>query len=240
MRTINKMSAAILVGICSAAGLYAQDFNGREHPMNVLLTFSSEGELTSSERVSGQVTTTVYQNKILVERLGNREFLEYLVEIGVIQSISGWSLAFFSSTEGEGYEVGTYITRKGQSPINVSAYLDIATERTIEGVKGRIIENESTGFYFEVGSGVSVAIGNLYLEDELVASGIARTAFAYRFEENGVVDSRDELLGGVITSITGYIEDDDGLNDDDFLSLIEGVVRFSSGRRIVLPSDVNL
>jgi hypothetical protein len=237
MKIINKASIAVLALASTVLGIQAQEFNAREHPMIVSLVFSSEGALTSNERVSGPVTVTNYQQNVLVERVGNRQFLEYLLEIGVIQSISGWSLVFVSSTEGEGYEVGTYISRRGGSLINVSGYLDIQSQNGIEAVRGQIVENDDTGAYLETGSGVGVAIGNLYIEDEWAASGILRTRFGYFFRENGINETDDELLGGVIASITGYIGDDDDSDDDEELSLIEGTVRFSAGRRIFLSND---
>lgn len=238
MKKINKASTAFIALAFANAGVHAQDFNGREHALNVSLTFSSEGETTSSERVSGLTTITNYQNKIVVERLGNRQFLEFLVEEGVIPSISGWSIRYFSSTGGEGYEVGTFIVKRDQDPINVSAYLDISASQNIESVRGRINENETAETYLETGNGNGVAIGNLYLEDELVASGILRTRFAYTIRENGVDETIDELRGGSLTCITGFIEaeeDTDEIDDEIPLALIEGSVRLGEGKRITLP-----
>lgn len=66
-----------------------------------------------------------YQSRIATSRLGNREFLGFLVSEGVIPSISGWSLKAVYNEENA---IPTfYITKPGSMPIYVGNYFDMQT-----------------------------------------------------------------------------------------------------------------
>lgn len=66
-----------------------------------------------------------FQSRIATARLGNREFLGFLVSEGVIPSINGWSLKAIYNEEST---IPTYyITKLGSAPVYVGDYFEMQT-----------------------------------------------------------------------------------------------------------------
>ncbi|WP_035601353.1 hypothetical protein [Haloferula sp. BvORR071] len=83
-----------------------------------------------------------YQSRMVTARLGNREFLGFLVSEGVISSVSGWSL---KAIYNEASSIPTfYITRPGSAPIYVGNYFDMQTYGEASAVNATSFERFNT------------------------------------------------------------------------------------------------
>jgi len=69
------------------------------------------------------------------------ELLNLLVTKGVIPSITGWSISYFTDLSGQ--NVGAYIVKTGATPISVDAYLSIG--KTTGALQGTATATATTG-----------------------------------------------------------------------------------------------
>jgi len=69
------------------------------------------------------------------------ELLNLLVTKGVIPSITGWSISYFTDLSGQ--NVGAYIVKTGATPISIDAYLNIG--KTTGALQGTATATATTG-----------------------------------------------------------------------------------------------
>lgn len=91
----------------------------------------------SGDTITKSTYTYEEGSKIATYKISNKEFLEALVEEGVIQNIFGWALV---TVDADDVGSGTFITKKDAEPINVDQYLytewgDVEAEAEQESTK---------------------------------------------------------------------------------------------------------
>jgi hypothetical protein len=120
-----------------AMGTYAQadpaQDNLRSHQLTVSLKGHYEGEATSKHNNNG-VLKSVTQ-KILTQKISNKQILEALVDNGLINSIKGWSLILV--TDDEANIVGVFIDKKKNIPIDITQYFNANAGDDLTEVKGK-------------------------------------------------------------------------------------------------------
>jgi hypothetical protein len=186
-----------------------------------------------------------YQSRIATARLGNREFLGFLVSEGVISSISGWSLKAVYNEEDS---IPTYyITRAGSAPIYVGDYFEMSTFGQADAVNATSVERfNSIGeplsssfrdesltksetfltFSTQAGAGTEGSTMNIQgMWQHTLSLRPIRTS-------GGTVEYRYLNGPGSLYNISGSIDDviSDGAGGfDNYQSIIEGSWYFAAG-----------
>lgn len=112
--------------LANAQGTPSTPVAGTQHSLALGLVISSQGTTTTKIKTRGSTTiTTVTEPIIVTKRFSNRELLNLLVTKGVITSITGWSLSYYTDLTGQ--NVGTYIVKSGATPIKIDSYLSLGT-----------------------------------------------------------------------------------------------------------------
>lgn len=185
-----------------------------------------------------------YQSRIATSRIGNREFLGFLVSAGVIPSINGWSLkAIYNEDDPIPF---FYITRPGSAPIYVGNYFDMSTYGQADAVNATSFERfnsagdtiassfrddsltkSETFLTFSTQSGTGTEGSTMHIQgmwQHTLSLRPVRTSDGteYRYI-NGL---------GTLYNISGSIDDvvSDGQGGfDNFQSILEGTWIFASG-----------
>ena len=86
-----------------------------------------------------------WTQKIITQKVSNKEILEALVDEGVINDIKGWSIVLSSNDSAE--ITGTWITKKKNTPINISEFFDAKAtdDLTVSSYKGKFSGKNDEG-----------------------------------------------------------------------------------------------
>ncbi|HVJ47046.1 MAG TPA: hypothetical protein VM511_11710 [Luteolibacter sp.] len=118
------MKSVIYAGIgalaLSASSVFAQG-QVNQHNVTINLKVTFEGPEQYKETETSSKYTETSKSKFVVGKFSNKEFLEALVEDGLISEIKGWSVVLLVDQDGD--EISLFITKKNTSPIDVSDYL---------------------------------------------------------------------------------------------------------------------
>jgi hypothetical protein len=100
----------------TGTGLFAKDETGRMLRERIPV-FENEYWRDNTRQ---SVYTYEYASKVVRYKLSNKEFLEFIRDdVGLIDDIRGWALAFLTVGEESGI---AYITKRGEAPIDVSQH----------------------------------------------------------------------------------------------------------------------
>lgn len=196
--------------------------NGRSHKLTVSLKAHFEGAKKYDEKSNGDVK---FSQKILTQKISNKEILEGLVNEGVIADIKGWSLILVTNNDAD--IVGIYIEKKNNVPIDVTQYFSAGSESEIESNNGKhnakkamttvTTEKKSLG-------GIMFDIDDVMLE----ARGLLtrRTDFSkdeeLEVEEEFVKDAK-------FSDMTGVFSDD--AEEEEEEGLVTGSLKAAKGKK---------
>ena len=134
------VAALTMVGAITQAA--AQENNARSHQLTTSLKIEVEGEEEVKDKDNGDSKWT---QKIITQKVSNKEILEALVDEGVINDIKGWSIVLSSNDSAE--ITGTWITKKKNTPINISEFFDAKAtdDLTVSSYKGKFSGKNDEG-----------------------------------------------------------------------------------------------
>ena len=218
-----------------------------EHKATLALTLAGQGDETVKTSGAGSGTVTVnYQAAIETHKLSNKELLTLLDENHVLPpgGISGWTISIISR---DGELVESYITKSGRPPINISNYLNVNAEDSLDGYSGKEVTKTSPPSYTVNESYSFKALASISTEElgdyNFVTEGL--------YIGNGTYKDGIDTLGAFsFSSILGVLKgsfaaptvsgDGFDFNDDDLSdggdSIIEGWINATSGKVINLAS----
>lgn len=161
MKTMIQIPLVLSGLVLASAGANAQGTSttpvaGTQHELVLGLAISSQGTSTTQTRTRGSTTiTTVTQPIIVTKRFSNKELLNLLVTKGVITSITGWSVSYFTDLTGQNF--GAYIVKSGATPINIGSYLNLgASTATLQQSSSQTRTSGTTTTTTVTGSNLSL------------------------------------------------------------------------------------
>ncbi|MDF1712040.1 MAG: hypothetical protein P1U90_07350 [Akkermansiaceae bacterium] len=130
--TFTAVASFTMVGAITQAA--AQEANARAHQLTTSLKIDVEGEEEVKNKDNGD---SKWSQKVITQKVSNKEILEALVDAGVINDIKGWSIVLSSNDSAE--VTGTWITKKKNTPINISEFFNAnaTDDLTISSYKGK-------------------------------------------------------------------------------------------------------
>jgi len=264
MHAIHKLSAAMaLASLTAATHAHADPGKGTVGNMTIRLVeqftdpslpakdkhgriitprFLTYENFFSTSNNNRRVETYEYGSKITTFRISNKEFLEVLVEEGVIPEIRGWAVVVVEADD----EFGIFIEKRGERPIDVSEFLIISGHQSeaeafqenyrfvsTEVFSSGVVTERETG-NFRAFALVDVSFQAVDVEMELQGM-LLETQTLRTF---GMGDGRyTQWIPGArnINNITGWLSFDDGW-DDEFPSVITGSISAAAGRQVDLSN----
>ncbi len=214
-----------------------------EHKATLALTLASQGseKYTTNGTPPGTVTES-FQAAIETRKLSNKELLLLLDTKHVLPpgGISGWTISIISS---DGKLQQSFITKKGAAPINISNYLQVSAENSLDAYNGKNVTKFSPNSTTTSGSYSFKGFASIST-DQLAG---------YNFETEGLFigngtfkDGLDTLGAFSFSSILGVLRGSNsgqgaaavGFNFDDSDysdggdSIIEGWITATAGKSI--------
>lgn len=171
----------------SVPTLPSRDYQGAVLPDGGL-TYSNEYETTSG---SSSTYTTEIGSRTRSTRFSNRQFLESMVELGVITEITGWSIVMV--TPGSYRPTATYsnvgvmfLVRRGFTPISIASRLTVNYDQS----NGMFANGRAT-------------VRSTYLSDSRGAANVTASGrWSYSAQSIVSYDLRDENGVGFYASMT--------------------------------------
>lgn len=217
MKTINYLAVTIAtLALYSGGSAVAQ--GTYEHKLTTALVLSEQIDNPDRETSSG----VSYSSFIYKQKITNRNLLEILVDEGVINEITGWSIVAISE---DGDIQGFALTKRGRAPVDVSDYFQLGSDPNVSySFKG--FQNYNTEIYTENYS--SQALGYLdfrTLDDslELYLDAMVKKYGTY-FEDELENYDVDKLYSASIEKGIGDLYD-----FDEFIGNVEGSYKVSKG-----------
>jgi hypothetical protein len=138
--TFTAVASFTMVGAITQAA--AQEANARAHQLTTSLKIDVEGEEEVKNKDNGD---SKWSQKVITQKVSNKEILEALVDAGVINDIKGWSIVLSSNDSAE--VTGTWITKKKNTPINISEFFNAnaTDDLTISSYKGKFSGKKDEG-----------------------------------------------------------------------------------------------
>ncbi|MFZ9936137.1 MAG: hypothetical protein ACO3JG_03665 [Luteolibacter sp.] len=217
--------------IALAANVEANGFSGdyREHNVTIALKLSMEADQNYQETQNGYKAS----QKIVTEKVSNRQILEALREEGVIDDIKGWKIK--ALTSGAGNVVGIFLTKKNEDPIDVSEFCDLKIHYVLEAYAERLKENNQGDDDYEkkfniLGTGsLDISIGDFRTD----TCGIVKLAAKESYKEDGEdFVSMSVTKKASLENIVG-----EALEEDEPFGVIEGSMKAGEGRATDLEMD---
>jgi hypothetical protein len=219
--TMKAILPAAIASLALTAFVQASDY--REHNLTISLRISTQENEKFKETNNGYKAS----QRIVSERISNKEILEVLVDEGVIPEIRGWSLKVL--TNGAGVIDGFYLTKKNHAAINVSAYFEYDIYFSIEAFKERFSENNSGKEKFDydfniLGSGyLDIVIGDFYTDTCSLVTLIGRETSR---KDGSNVDSESVTRSASFENIVG-----EAYFDDEPYGIVVGFVKAVEGKK---------
>jgi len=249
MKISMKMPVALAALVVAHA---AHAVDGYSHPVTIALTESVEGEENVSQSVSSKTvngvetstTTTNSSNKIVASKIGNKEVLEKLLDLGAfppaVRSITGYSIQLLLDQNGDA--VGLYAIKAGVTPVSIDAFLTVdyglgissGSAKTVVTVKGADETTVASDAFKDTDLiAIQLTDGEVDGATLVAVQGIANTTGKGAFN-----DTKDPVIDlTTISSIsasnlTGATQD-----EDDNVSIFQGSFKVAAGKKIELPDD---
>jgi len=195
----------------------------RLHKLTVSLKAQYEGDYKLDKKNNGDEKES---QKIQTKKISTKEILEGLVTEGVISSIQGWSL--YLATNDNGEITGTYISKKANTPIDVSQYFDAYTTQSIEAFNTKYNAKRdvlSGSYTYKSLASVSLNMSSL----SLLSSGIMETKTTISGEDLSTdnPDVKELVKSSKISDLSGQFE---GKNE----GLVTGSIKAGKGKDITV------
>ena len=223
----------VLATTLSLQSLIAEDIPVRSHPVTLNLTFHSQGEEKSTEKISNGTTTTSYSAPIIKEKFSNKELLNRLLQDTVIDSVSGWTLrAYYDEDTCEPYGDGIYIEKKGKQPIGIMSLYAAELKQVMfaDAYKGQATE-KSNGVSTDKGTGSTTGQMMFSLNGSPRIHGTLNSSWAYSDYEDANTDTSQTLISrATSTNISGVIPTAFGEK------MVTGSVSLAAGTRVMMPN----
>jgi hypothetical protein len=231
-----KATTPLKVAIASLALAAYGHANGiedeyREHNVTIALKLSTEGEEKFEENNNGFKAS----QKIVTQKISNKQLLEALVEEGVIDSIKGWSIKALTS----GSKIaGFFLVKKNHDPVDISEYFDYDVSFVLEQYKEKLKETDNVekyeNHYHILATGYfDLLIGDFSTETNCLVTVSGREY--YKGQEVKVEsESAEWIKKAAFEKIVG-----EAYEDDEPFGVIEGSVKAGEGKKTDLeePND---
>ena len=231
MKYRSFVQAGIAVLTLASSHAFAQTTKVYEHGVTLTLTEYSEGEEKTTTSVNSAREVNTYKSTFVTRKFGNKQFLEGLVEAGVISSISGWSLKLIVSPQG-GLPV-LFITKANTPPINVSSFIGVQTYDVVEEYTDT--ETDFTnGNFTDVETWNERGYAEVFVDVpgfDTMLDGAYYSKHSYRSQYTSATDIETEdekILSANLYSFVGVNTDTEDEND----SFVEGSAAVGAGRLI--------
>jgi hypothetical protein len=231
MKYRSFVQAGIAVLTLASSHAFAQATKAYEHGVTLTLTEYSEGEVKETNSVNSSREVNTEKSTFVTSKFSNKQFLDGLVEDGLISSISGWSLKLIVSQEG-GLPV-LYIVKKGTDPIDVSDYIGFETYDVVEEYSET--ETEFTnGNFTDKGTWNERGYSEVFVDVpgfDTMLDGAYYSKHSYSYEDNVVQEFEKEdvkLLSANLYSFVGVNTD----TEDEIESFVEGSAAVGSGKLV--------
>ncbi len=222
----------VLATALSLQSLIAEDIPVRSHPVTLNLTFHSQGEEKSTEKISNGTTTTSYSAPIIKEKFGNKELLKRLELDKVIDSVSGWTLrAYYDEDTCEPYGDGIYIEKKGKQPIGIMSLYAAELKQVMfaDAYKGQATE-KSNGVSTDKGTGSTTGQMMFSFGGTPRIHGTLNSSWVYSdYEDANTSTSQTLISRATSTNFSGVISTASGEK------MVTGSVSLGAGTRIMMP-----
>jgi hypothetical protein len=223
--------------LAAGAGVHAAESQQVVMAFNI----SSEGPLVVRERGN----STLVRQDIIVERYSNREFLQEMVDEGLIDEVRGWSVVRVKDdVQGD---LGMFVIRRGSSSIDVNDRL--ALESLSEPVEARVslevvsngnTRSRETTLQRRI-AGIRVTSADAEINGRGALSEFTASRNGEQFQSSASLDA----VVGTFSSILGVGAGADGSGelaaaqpvDGNEDALVEGFVRFFRGQPFDLIID---
>ena len=209
---------------------FAQD-EAYEHGVTLTLTQYLEGAETVKTSVNSSREVNTYKSVFLVRKFSNKQFLEALVDDGVISSISGWALKLLQTTDGD--IIGLYIVKKNVNPIDVSSYVGFNTNEIVEEYNET--ETDFTnGNFTDKGTFNERGTASVFVNVpglNVMTNGAYYSKHSYSYEDNVVSEFEtydEKLTSANIYNLVGVPTPEEEEGD----SIVEGSVAVGSGKLV--------
>lgn len=248
-----KLKSAIYAGIgalaLSASSVFAQG-QVNQHNVTINLKVTFEGPVQYKTTESSSKDTWSSKSKFVVGKFSNKEFLEALVEDGLISDIKGWSVVLLVDQDGD--PISLFITKKNTSPIDVSDYLDYDNDYVVSEWDYKEVEY-SNGDYEETDKWTERGKSKVWLELPYLCTTL-RGSYTGKFESTYFDDDSSEAkalpegyyeksTGGSFDSLVGagpygYLDDEDVLSkgsseeESDNEVLVEGSITLGGAKLV--------
>jgi len=224
--TLYILPVAIVSLTMAVASVQAEDLpdnNARQHKLTTSLKVTYEGEEKTSEKNNGDET---YVQKFVTAKISNKEILLVLVEDGVIADIKGWSIVLTTNDNAE--ITGTWITKKKNTPINISNYFDAASRGgSISSYKGKYTAKKNA----DSGNETTMDIAYLAMYTEpgelpvLDVRGILTADTSYSFDYD--LDTGEDFIEkATFTDLSGVAMDGEGF--------VTGSIKAGKGKKFTV------
>jgi len=231
MKYRSFVQAGIAALTLASSHAFAQVDKAYEHGVTLTLTEYSEGEVKETNSVNSSREVNTEKSTFVTRKFSNKQFLEGLVEDGLISSISGWSLKVIFTTDGEFIDL--FIVKKGTNPINVSEYIGFDTFDVVEEYSET--ETEYTnGNFTDKGTWNERGYSEVFVDVpgfDTMLDGAYYSKHSYNYEENVVQEFVKEdvkLLSANLYSLVGVNTD----TEDENESFVEGSAAVGSGKLV--------
>lgn len=203
----------------AGASVQANEDNARQHKLTTSLKVAYEGEEKETEKNNGDMTWT---RKIITMKISNKEILLGLVEEGVITDIKGWSIVL--TTDDEAEVTGTWITKKKNTPINISEFFAAYSGPSIESYNAKYNAKKNT----ESATGTSMALASVIMDIdgvELEVDGTLTTDLSYSADLDA--ETEEEFIEkATFTDLSGDANDGEGL--------VTGSIKAGKGKKFTV------
>lgn len=195
----------------------------REHNVTVALKLSTEEDEKFEETNNKGFKAS---QKIVTQKISNKQLLEALVEEEVIDDIQGWSIK--ALTYGSGEIAGFFLTKKNHDPIDISEAFEYDVSLALEEYKEQLKETGKGEKYendFKIlGTGyLNLVIGDFSTDTRCIVKVSAKEEYK---EEGESSQSAAFVKTAAFENIVG-----EAYEDEEPFGVIEGSVKAGKGKK---------